>query len=861
MTREEVYKTALEYFKGNELAANVWTNKYCLRDKENYLESTPDDMHKRLAKELARIEAKYENPLSENQIYNLLVDFKYLVPQGSPMAGIGNPFAISSISNCFVIGNHNDSYGGIMLADQQQVQLMKRRGGVGQDLSYIRPSGAMAGNSPLGENAGMTLYMDRYSNSTQEVQQDGRRGALMLSVDIKHPDAEKFIDKKMTKGVAGANVSVRISDEFMKSVHLESDFVQTFPIDLDLSDYPNIESIIDSTLVEDELFPLELKNGDFKGCYIKLVSAKRIFDKIVHNAWASAEPGILFWDKILSEATTAGYGKEWKPVSTNPCGEIPLNPFDSCRLLAINLSSYVSQPFTENAALEIELLKEHSAKAQRLMDDIVDLEIEKIDKIIEHIKNGSENEVFKTVELDLWYKILDTAKRGRRTGLGVLGEADLMAKLGIKYGSKAGTIFSEKIHQTVATSAFKSSIEMAKERGAFPDLDLNKEIGSDFTFNSAFLERMIEDSQFTLRDLDDFYEYGRRNIALLTIAPTGSTSLLTETTSGIEPLFSPYYFRKKKAQQHEKVDFTDEYGDSWVEFAVFHKPFVEWYFINSETPFHTVENAELFLRDMKKKELDEIFKLSPYFEATAQDVDYIEKVRMQGAVQKWVDHSISVTVNMPEHVTEDIVADVYKTAHESGCKGITVYRENSRGNVLATESVKDKGVAFDYLDAVERPKVLPCDIFRGTARKEEFIAFVGKIDNKPYEIFAIPSLKANVKDSLESGFIEKVSKNHYRVIDEDKNTIVDNLTGLMIETEQNETRSLSALLRHRVEPIYIADMIAKYATISSFQKIIEKAIRSYSSDSGSNSCPECGGKITMTEGCEKCVDCGFAKCG
>lgn len=856
--REQVYEATLKYFNGDELASNVWIDKYCLKHNGFFYELTPDDMHRRLAKEFARIEKKYPNPMSEEEIYQLFKDFSWIVPQGSPMAGIGNPYVNTSISNCFVIGGKKDSYGGIFKADEEQGQLMKRRGGVGGDLSFLRPSGAWANGSILGPNAGSTLYMDRYSNTTREVQQDGRRGALMLSIDIKHPDAEKFIDKKMTPGkVTGANVSVRISSEFMQAVKKQEDFFQVWPIEHDITHIKGSTNL--DEVPYNELMTGKIING--KKTYFKKIDPNYIWNKIVHNAWKSAEPGILFWDTILDESPAKGYGEKWREVSTNPCGEIPLPSNDSCRLLVLNLYNFAHKGFTENALLEDTLLWDLTKKAQRLMDDIVDLEIEKIDKILEDIKKAEDEEEFYSVEVELWTKIREMAVQGRRTGLGVTGEGDLIAALGYTYGTPIATEFSDKLHQFISTAAYQCSIELAEERGHFPTFDYLKDDESDF------IKRMFSSDNALMEDewFKRYMKAGRRNIGVLTIAPTGSVSLLTQTTSGIEPLFAAWYFRKKKVTTETKWDYVDEVGDKWVEFPVFHKPFIDWYAAVSKVDSNV---AKFNLSKMNKEQLEKLLKVSPYHKATAQDVDYVEKVKMQGAVQKWIDHSISVTVNMPESVTEQMVADVYKMAFESGCKGVTVYRDNSRGNVLSTTSVKEVKAtiedSFEYIAAHKRPKFLDCDIFFKSAQKEPWIILVGKVGNKPYEVFAVPyNEKTKISKTHTSGQIFKSAKGKYDLIGDNGMPLINNITSHMIETEQNETRSISALLRHRVDPQWIVNsIIEKYATINSFHKVIGRVLMSYLDKNDGVPCPSCdNGIMIMSEGCMKCKDCGYAHCG
>lgn len=693
-TQDEAFNASLEYFKGDDLAARVWVNKYALKDSEgNIYELTPDDMHRRIAKEIARIEQKYPNPLSEQEIFEHIQNFKYIVPQGSPMAGIGNPYQIASLSNCFVIGNDglSDSYGGIMKIDQEQVQLMKRRGGVGHDLSHIRPKGSAVKNSAL-TSTGLVPFMERYSNSTREVAQDGRRGALMLSVSINHPDAEDFIDAKMEQGkVTGANVSVRIDDDFMSSVESGKPYTQKFPTH---SPNPKVSRNID---------------------------AKKIWDKIVHNAWQSAEPGILFWDTIIKESVPDCYSDlGYKTVSTNPCGEIPLCPYDSCRLLAINLFSYVEQPFTNKASFNFDLFKKHIAVAQRIMDDIIDLELEKIDVILQKIESDPELEETKSVEYNLWKNIKEKAAQGRRTGIGITAEGDMLAALGLRYGSDKANEFAIEVHKTIALEAYRASVHTAKDRGAFQIFDAEREKSNPFILR--------------LKDADEklYYEmleYGRRNIALLTIAPTGTTSLMTQTTSGIEPVFLPVYKRRRKVNPNDKdvrVDFVDEVGDSWEEYIVFHHKFKQWMSVNG---IDTTKNYS-------QEELERIVQQSPYYKATSNDVDWLQKVRLQGSVQKWVDHSISVTINLPNDVSESLVGKLYLEAWKAGCKGVTVYRDGSRSGVLiSNETTNTKKEESLTPFPTKRPQVLDADVVRLQNNKEKWIAFIGIIDDRPYEIF------------------------------------------------------------------------------------------------------------------------------
>ena len=696
---DEAFKASTEYFGGDELAAKVWVSKYALKDSYgNLYELTPDDMHHRLAKEITRIENKYENAMSEDEVFDLIKHFRYIVPQGSPMSGIGNDFQVGSLSNCFVIGldGEPDSYGGIIKMDEEQVQLMKRRGGVGHDLSHLRPKGFPVKNSAL-TSTGIVPFMERYSNSTREVAQDGRRGALMLTVSIKHPESEAFIDAKMTEGkITGANVSVRIDDAFMKAAIDGTEYAQTFPID---SDKPEL---------------------------VKNIDARHLWAKIIHNAWKSAEPGVLFWDTITRESVPDCYADlGFKTISTNPCGEIPLCPYDSCRLLAINLYSYVENPFTPEARFNFDLFKKHVAAAQRIMDDIIDLEMEKIDKIIDKIKSDPETDEVKFTELNLWTKIRNKTIKGRRTGVGTTAEGDMIAALGLRYGTEEATQMSETVHKALALAAYRSSINLAKERGAFEVYDFNREV------NNPFVNR-IYDADPELRELAK--QYGRRNIACLTIAPTGTTSLMTQTTSGIEPVFLPVYKRRRKVNPNDvesRVDFVDETGDAFEEYVVYHHKFLTW----MKTNGYDTEKR------YTQEEIDQLVAKSPYYKATANDVDWLMKVRMQGAIQKWVDHSISVTVNLPADVDEELVNKLYVEAWRSGCKGCTIYRDGSRSGVMISVSKKEKKETTEpapckHPEVTEvRPQTLECDVVRFQNNKEKWVAFVGLLNGYPYEIF------------------------------------------------------------------------------------------------------------------------------
>lgn len=828
-SREEVFAETLKYFKGNVLAANVWIDKYSLKDKDrNIYELTPNDMHWRLANELARIENNYKNPIQANEIFELLKDFKYIVPQGSPMAGIGNDFIVTSISNCFVIDSPIDSYGGIFKADQEQVQLMKRRGGVGQDLSNIRPTGTLANGVILKGDTGMTLYMNRYSNSTREVAQDARRGALMLSTSIKHPDSEKFIDMKMdTSKVTGANVSVKIDDDFMNAVLHNNNYIQQFPIN---SDNPIL---------------------------IKEINATKLWEKIIHNAWKSAEPGVLYWDQILRESPFRGYGKIWEEVSTNPCGEIPLCPYDSCRLVALNLYSYVENPFTSKAYFNFELWNKHVQIAQRFMDDIVDLEIEKIDKILSKIESDPESTEIKSVELNLWKNIKQKAVDGRRTGLGITGEGDMLAALGLRYGTKEATDFSEEVHKQMAISAYTSSITLAEERGCFPIWNLVKD------FKSDFLKRIY--INLTEEQQHNWSLNGRRNGALLTIAPTGTTSILTQTTSGIEPCFLPYYTRRRKTDDKNKAVFIDEIGDMWEESFVFHHKFIEWYSkYNSECTSY--EDSYSILLKMSKDNLDLLVLQSPYYKATSSDVDYFEKVKMQGAIQQWVDHSISVTVNMPNDATEAMVNEVYTTAWKNGCKGITIYRDGSRSGVLVSSDKTESSEEIVYRKAPSRPEYLNVDIYTKTALKKAWTVVIGLLKGKPYEIFAFEQLSNHdFPHEITKGKLKRVGKSIYQLIGycNGKEYAIKNIIQLISQDESLQTKHYSRSLRYG-EPIEeIVSDISLTANVTSFHKIVERTLKHYIKDGVTeDSCPNCGSKLFYESGCKICKneECGWSAC-
>lgn len=840
--REEAYEATLKYFNGDTLAADVWVNKYALKETKNgetiFHEKTPNDMHRRLAKELHRIEAKYENPMSEDFIFDLIKNFEYIIPQGSPMAGIGNEKQVVSLSNCFVIGNDADSYGSIMQVDEEQIQLMKRRGGVGHDLSHIRPAGTPVKNSAL-TSTGLVPFMTRYSNSTNEVAQGGRRGALMLTVSIKHPDSESFIDAKLEQGkVTGANISVKVTDEFMKAVKNADMFTQCFPIDS-----------------EDPLM-------------CKQIDAQKLWKKIIHNAWKSAEPGVLFWDTIMKESVPDCYQDHgFTTVSTNPCGEITLCPYDSCRLLAINLYSFVEKPFTKDAYFNWNKFKEYVIYAERLMDDIIDLEEEKIDMILRKIDSDPEDDATKRVEKDVWNKIMDMTVKGRRTGLGVTAEGDMLAALGLRYGTKEATDFSTEVHKTLAINAYKSSAIMAKERGSFPVYDYNREK------NNPFIQR-LKDADPELDKM--FKEWGRRNIALLTIAPTGSVSILTQTTSGIEPAYLVSYKRRRKINPTDKsgkVHFVDAEGVKWEEYNVFHHKFETWLEING----YDVDD----IKQMDDAQLKPIIEKSPYYKATSNDVDWVEKVRMQGNIQKFVDHSISVTVNLPNHVTEEIVSKVYETGHQSGCKGITVYRDGSRqGVIMSTEGTTQNVVPDTENNAKPRPKRLECEVVRFTNNKEKWIGFLGlmtddKGEKYPYELFTGLADEFFVPPSIEKGEIVKFKENGTKRYDfcyKDKdgyNVTMEGLSRAFNREFWNYSKLVSALLRHRMHlpsVISLVDSLQidgdKGAAFGTWKAGVKRIVKKYiNSNVAGEACPECGShRISYEAGCKTCRDCGWGKC-
>ena len=843
---EEAYEASLKYFNGDELAARVWVNKYALKDSYgNIYEKSPEDMHWRLANEVARIEKKYPNPLSAEEVFELFDHFRYIVPAGSPMTGIGNNFQVASLSNCFVIGldGDADSYGAILRIDEEQVQLMKRRGGVGHDLSHLRPKGSPVNNSAL-TSTGLVPFMERYSNSTREVAQDGRRGALMLSVSIKHPDSEAFIDAKMTEGkITGANVSVKIDDDFMKCAIEDKDYIQQFPID---SNEPQISTP---------------------------VKARKLWEKIVHNAWKSAEPGVLFWDTIKRESIPDCYADlGFETVSTNPCGEIPLCPYDSCRLLSINLYEYVVNPFTENAYFDYEKFRKHVQMAQRIMDDIVDMELEKIDLIMEKIKADPQSDEVKCTEYHLWEKIKHKSSLGRRTGVGITAEGDMIAAMGLRYGTQEATDFSVEVHKTLALAAYRASVEMAKERGAFDIYDASREK------DNPFINRLKEaDPQL----YEDMVAHGRRNIACLTIAPTGTTSLMTQTTSGIEPVFMPVYKRRRKVNPNDSdihIDFVDEVGDSFEEYIVYHRKFIEWMKVNG------IDTDKRY----SQEEIDGLIARSPYYKATANDVDWLMKVRMQGAIQKWVDHSISVTINLPNNVDEALVNRLYVEAWKSGCKGCTVYRDGSRSGVMISVDKKKKkegeaakpAAPCRHPEVTEvRPRVLECDVVRFQNNKEKWVAFVGLLDGYPYEIFTglqddeegivLPKTVTKgkiIKQTDENG------KHRYDFQFENKRgykTTVEGLSEKFNPEYWNYAKLISGVLRYRMPIEHVIKLVGslqlKSESINTWKNGVERALKKYITDGTEVqgvTCPNCGQEtLVYQEGCLICKNCGASRCG
>lgn len=841
-TYDEAFKASLEYFGGDELAARVWVNKYAMKDSNgNIYEQSPTDMHWRLAREIARIEQKYANPVSAEEIFTLLDHFRYIIPAGSPMTGIGNPHQVASLSNCFVIGVEGDadSYGAIMKEDEEQVQLMKRRGGVGHDLSKLRPKGSPVRNSAL-TSTGIVPFMERYSNSTREVAQDGRRGALMLSVSIKHPEAEAFIDAKMTQGkVTGANVSVRIDDAFMNAAIQQMPYQQQYPVD---AEHPQ---------------------------FVKRIDASALWRKIVHNAWRSAEPGVLFWDTIIRESIPDCYADlGFRTISTNPCGEIPLCPYDSCRLLAINLYGYVDRPFTADASFDFDLFRKHVRLAQRLMDDIIDLELEMIEKILNKVESDPQTEEVKQTELQLWKKIYQKAVEGRRTGVGITAEGDMLAALGLRYGTQEATDFAVNVQRTLALAAYGSSVEMARERGAFHVFDAEREV------NNPFILRLKEADAGLYEDM---VKYGRRNIACLTIAPTGTTSLMTQTTSGIEPVFLPVYKRRRKVNPNDPevhVDFVDETGDSFEEYIVYHPKFMTWMQANG------LDTNKKY----SQEEVDQLVARSPYFKATANDVDWLMKVKMQGAIQKWVDHSISVTVNLPADVDEELVNRLYIEAWKSGCKGCTIYRDGSRSGVLVSAEKKDK--KKDETPMCQPPQVteirpveLECDVVRFQNKKEKWVAFVGLLDGHPYEIFTglmddeegivLPKhvtsgviIKNQNPDGTKRYDFQFKNKRGYK-------TTVEGLSEKFDKEYWNYAKLISGVLRYRMPLTNVIKLIGQLQldseSINTWKNGVTRALKKYISDgteATGQKCPNCGAEtLVYQEGCLICKSCGNSRCG
>ena len=841
-TYDEAYEASVRYFDGDELAARVWVTKYALKDSfGNLFEKTPDDMHRRLAREIARIESNYPNPMSEDEVFDLMKDFRYIVPQGSPMTGIGNHLQVGSLSNCFVIGLDGgpDSYGGIMKIDEEQVQLMKRRGGVGHDLSHIRPKGTPVKNSAL-TSTGLVPFMERYSNSTREVAQDGRRGALMMTVSIKHPDSEAFIDAKMTEGkVTGANVSVRIDDEFMQAAVEGKPYLQTYPVD-----------------------------GSSEPVVTKEVDAAAIWRKIVHNAWKSAEPGVLFWDTVIRESVPDCYANlGFRTISTNPCGEIPLCPYDSCRLLAVNLYSYVKNPFTPQAEFDFDLFGKHIAKAQRIMDDIIDLEMEKIDTILAKVDSDPESAEVKQTERHLWEKIRAKTLKGRRTGVGTTAEGDMIAALGLRYGTPEATAFSERVHRALALAAYRSSVVMASERGAFEIFDAAREK------DNPFIAR--------LRDADpalyeDMVKHGRRNIACLTIAPTGTTSLMTRTTSGIEPVFMPVYKRRRKVNPNDpevRIDYVDESGDAFEEFIVYHPKFLTWMDING------IPRKDSYTQE----ELDALVAQSPYYKATSADVDWLEKVKMQGRVQKWVDHSISVTINLPSDVTEELVNRLYVEAWRSGCKGCTVYRDGSRSGVLISVEKKEEKPAekikIDDAHVVKRPVELEADVVRFQNNKEKWIAFVGLVDGEPYEIFTgladdddgIFCPKSVTRGKIIKAVDEQGNKRYdFQFINKrGYKTTIEGLSDKFNPEYWNYAKLISGVLRYGMPIPQVLKLVSSLEldsqSINTWKMGVERALKKYlpnGTKASGQRCPNCGNEtLVYQEGCLICTSCGTSKCG
>lgn len=858
LEREDILKAATEYFNGDSLAADVWMNKYALRDDNQIYEKTPNDMHDRLASEFARIESKYKNPIDKETIFNLLKDFKYVIPAGSPMSGIGNDNQVVSISNCFVIGNseNSDSYGGILKIDEEEVQLMKRRGGVGTDLSHIRPKGSPVKNSAL-TSTGIVPFMERYSNSTKEVAQGGRRGALMLSCSVHHIDIQDFIDSKLEQGkITGANISVKITDDFMKAVNSERGlFIHTYPIDMRL----NIEDIkpdfeLDTTY-----------KGEKEGTYYRVTDAKKLWNKIIFNAWQSAEPGVLFWDTIINESVPDAYSEYgFKTVSTNPCGEIPLCPYDSCRLLALNLYSYVKNPFTPKAEFDFELFKQHAKIGQKLMDDLVDLEIEKVDKILEKINNDPEPEYVKRTERELWENIRKMGSLGRRTGLGITAEGDMIAAMNMTYASDEAIEFATKVHEILAISAYESSVDMAIDRGKFEIYDTTKEL------NSQFIQRI----KATHPELyDRMVKYGRRNISLLTIAPAGSVSICTQTTSGIEPAFKVSYKRRRKINHNDNGGtsvFVDSEGQAWEEYNILHQKFAIWAEVNGYDVNDIIHNYT-------EAQLDELIMKSPYHKSTANDIDWVQKVKLQGSIQKWVDHSISVTVNVPKETTVDIVSQIYKTAWESGCKGMTIYRDGSRDGVLVSNNDnKTTQSVFTETNAPKRPKKIEAGVIRFQNEKEKWIAIIGIVEGRPYEIFTGKADSLVIPPSIEKGWITKIKNTQeptrydFQFLDPDGYTItMEGLSRKFDKEYWNYTKLISGILRHGMPLPNVVNLISSLTfdndNINTWKNGVIRAIKRYIKDEtqlNGEICPNCGAEtMVYTDGCKSCTSCGHSKCG
>ena len=834
-THQEALETATDYFNGDTLAANVWLNKYALKDSFGAIyERNPDEMHRRIARELSRIEQQYPHPMSQNDIYEVLRDFRHLVPQGSPMSGIGNPYQIVSLSNCFVIGVEGsaDSYGAIIKIDEEQVQLMKRRGGVGHDLSHIRPQGTPVMNSAL-NSTGILPFMERYSNTTREVAQDGRRGALMLTLHVQHPDIAQFIDSKLdTTKVTGANISVRIDDEFMRAAIENKPYQLRFPVD---ATTPKVSRVIDARL---------------------------LWKKIVHNAWKSAEPGLLFWDTILRESVPDCYADlGFRTVSTNPCGEIPLCPYDSCRLMAINLMGYVQLPFTVAATFDVEKFKRHAQLAQRLMDDIIDLELEKIETILDKIHHDPEPEAIKEAEKQLWLKIREKCRNGRRAGIGITAEGDMLAALGIQYGSAASLDFCENLHRTLALEVYRGSVTLAQERGAFPLYDAKRER------SNPFIQRLQHADPELYRQMT---LHGRRNIALLTIAPTGTTSLMTQTTSGLEPVFRIAYKRRRKVNPHDKnahATFTDAVGDAWEDYHVLHLPFKNWLTIQGLDPVH-VEN-------MTDEALQAIVNQSPWNGASAEEIDWINKVHLQGRVQKWVDHSISVTVNLPENASETLIEEIYRTGWEVGCKGMTVYREGSRNGVLISHNTTQKIDNFTETAAPKRPYELDAVVVNFMNNDERWVAVIGVLADRPYEIFtgrAVDSFR--ILTHVSAGKVLKIKENggnryDFQYLDKDGYKVsIEGLSRSFDKEYWNYAKLISGVLRHGMPLPYVVDLVENLhlesASLNNWKNGVVRALRKFIPDGtmpSHNTCPKCNtDSLVYQEGCLHCKNCGHSEC-